>query len=228
VSVPLARSVMAGLAKKPENRPSTCAAVMTDGGFQRRDAYPPVEGRPQSGCPRGEEQRKEDRRNIGALPFSPWDSFWGILIRHSCIIIEGRMVLLALSLSAVITFLMLILLSGVGGVGIRLYFFVLLGLLIFYLVLISLLRKKIVVKLDMVLYVLVWSILSCGVAFVTWILFAYMLRAFDFVSVNLLASIISLCVFSIFMSWRLHVKVGVAMFCGDEDDENTKVVIADA
>ena len=35
VGVPLARSVMAGLAKKPEDRPATCLGVLAGGGFQR-------------------------------------------------------------------------------------------------------------------------------------------------------------------------------------------------
>ena len=36
-SVSLVRAVMSGLAKKPEDRPATCTAVLEDGGFQRRD-----------------------------------------------------------------------------------------------------------------------------------------------------------------------------------------------
>ena len=91
--------------------------------------------------------------------------------------------------------------------------------LMFYLLLVSMLRKRIVVKSDLSLYILIWSILSCGVAFVIGILVRYILSAFDPSSVNIIAFLVSLCVFSVFMSWRLHIKVGRSMLLGAEDNE---------
>ena len=212
--------VMQGIAKKPQDRPRNCAAVF-DGDALRRDAKNITRVKALEHLVASHEKSEEGRRNVDDSSFCFWESFWGFLIKHSCIIIEVRMVvialLLALVLSAVIT-IMLHILSPIAA-EIPIFLFCLIGLLMFYLLLVSMLRKRIVVKSDLSLYILIWSILSCGVAFVIGILVRYILSAFDPSSVDIIAFLVSLCVFSVFMSWRLHIKVGRSMLLGAEDNE---------
>ena len=89
----------------------------------------------------------------------------------------------------------------------------------FYFLLVSMLRKRIVVKSDLSIYIMTWTILSGGVAIVIGVLVWDILSAFDPSSVIIIAFLVSLCVFSVFMSWRLHIKVGRSMLLGAEDNE---------
>ena len=213
--------VMQGVAKKPQDRPRNCAAVF-DGDALRRDAKNITRVKALEHPVASHEKSEEGRRNVDDSSFCSWESFWGFLMKHSCIIIEVRMVvialLLALVLSAVITLIMSHILSPIAA-GIAIFLFGFIGLLMFYLLLVSMLRKRIVVTSDLSSYIMLWSILACSVAFVIGILVWYILSAFDPISVNIIAFLVSLCVFSVFMSWRLHIKVGRSMLLGAEDNE---------
>ena len=213
--------VMQGIAKKPQDRPRNCAAVF-DGDALRRDAKNITRVKALEHPVASHEKSEEGRRNVDDSSVCSWESFWGLLMKHSCIIIEVRMVvialLLALVLSAAITSIMSHILLPIAS-GIAIFLFSLIGLLMFYLLLVSMLRKRIVVKSDLSIYIMTWSILSGGVAVVIGILVWYILRAFDPISVNIIAFLVSLCGFSVFMSWRLHIKVGRSMLLGAEDNE---------
>ena len=50
------------------------------------------------------EKSEEGRRNVDDSSVCSWESFWGLLMKHSCIIIEVRMVVIALLLALVLVF----------------------------------------------------------------------------------------------------------------------------
>ena len=213
--------VMQGIAKKPQDRPRNCAAVF-DGDALRRDAKNITRVKALEHPVASHEKSEEGRRNVDDSSFCSWESFWGFLMKHSCIIIEVRMVvialLLALVLSAVITPIMSLILSPIAA-GIAIYLSSFIGVFMFYFLLVSMLRKRIVVKSDLSIYIMTWTILSGGVAIVIGVLVWDILSAFDPSSVIIIAFLVSLCVFSVFMSWRLHIKVGRSMLLGAEDNE---------